>query len=216
MSIITRISGKNSNTCLLSFLFLVDISSRQIYHFLPFSFGSIWWQKLSHRTWVIVEHDGKWELFCSPKSLLIILPSTKQLHFMLMTISIGRPNSLMVYSCICKLTFWIVFAGMKLLTPITSDRSISSVEDWSFLPHKMAPGRRFWEPVSLHLNVSAGTETVICGYWVGPDIEDGWGFVNAFVNQILWFLKVVERFSMASFPLPFWMDLKHGKISIES
>ncbi|KAL6324090.1 hypothetical protein AAG906_006361 [Vitis piasezkii] len=75
--------------------------------------------------------------------------------------------------------------GMKLLTPITSDRSISSVEDWSFLPHKMAPGRRFWEPVSLHLNVSAGTETVICGYWVGPDIEDGWGFVNAFVNQIL-------------------------------
>ncbi|KAJ9681940.1 hypothetical protein PVL29_018029 [Vitis rotundifolia] len=72
--------------------------------------------------------------------------------------------------------------GMKLLIPITSDRSISSVEDWSFLPHKMAPGRRFWEPVSLHLNVSAGTQTVICGYWVGPDIEDGWGFVNAFVN----------------------------------
>ncbi|KAJ9681939.1 hypothetical protein PVL29_018029 [Vitis rotundifolia] len=69
--------------------------------------------------------------------------------------------------------------GMKLLIPITSDRSISSVEDWSFLPHKMAPGRRFWEPVSLHLNV-------------------------------------VERFSMASFPLPFWMDLKHGKISIEA
>ena len=76
---------------------------------------------------------------------------------------------------------------MNLLTPITSGRSISSVERWSRLPHERAPARRFWEPepVSFQLNVSAGTQSVICGYWVGPDIEDGWGFVNAFVNQIL-------------------------------
>lgn len=74
---------------------------------------------------------------------------------------------------------------MKLLTPIMSDTSISSLKSWSCLPCKIAPARQIWEPVSFHLNVSAGTQTVICGYWVGPDIEDGWGFVNAFVNQIL-------------------------------
>ncbi|KAL8242072.1 hypothetical protein R6Q59_012374 [Mikania micrantha] len=28
------------------------------------------------------------------------------------------------------------------------------------------------------------TPRVIFGFWVGPDIDDGWGFVEAFVNQI--------------------------------
>lgn len=68
---------------------------------------------------------------------------------------------------------------------ITTDRRISSVEAWSCLPQKMAYAIRFWEPVSFRLNVSAGKQTVICGYWVGPDVEDGWGYVDAFVNQIL-------------------------------
>ncbi|KAG0450663.1 hypothetical protein HPP92_026603 [Vanilla planifolia] len=24
---------------------------------------------------------------------------------------------------------------------------------------------------------------VLCGYWIGPDVEDGWGFVEAFVDR---------------------------------
>ncbi|KAF7138945.1 hypothetical protein RHSIM_Rhsim07G0185700 [Rhododendron simsii] len=33
-------------------------------------------------------------------------------------------------------------------------------------------------------NVSSSSPAVISGFWVGPDIEDGWGFVEAFINQI--------------------------------
>lgn len=28
---------------------------------------------------------------------------------------------------------------------------------------------------------------VITGYWVGPDIDDGWGFVEASIDQSSWF-----------------------------
>ncbi|XP_061338018.1 uncharacterized protein LOC133284899 [Gastrolobium bilobum] len=28
------------------------------------------------------------------------------------------------------------------------------------------------------------TEIVISGYWVGPDADDGWGFVEAVINQM--------------------------------
>ncbi|WOH14352.1 hypothetical protein DCAR_0933871 [Daucus carota subsp. sativus] len=38
--------------------------------------------------------------------------------------------------------------------------------------------------ISNHCNVSPKTYIVISGFWVGPDIEDGWGFIEAFVNQI--------------------------------
>lgn len=27
---------------------------------------------------------------------------------------------------------------------------------------------------------------VLSGYWVGPDLDDGWGYVEAFVNRIYW------------------------------
>ncbi|OAY44067.1 uncharacterized protein LOC110620642 [Manihot esculenta] len=34
------------------------------------------------------------------------------------------------------------------------------------------------------MNVSLCIHKIIVGYWVGPDIDDGWGYVEAFVNQI--------------------------------
>lgn len=30
----------------------------------------------------------------------------------------------------------------------------------------------------------AESSSMIIGYWVGPDVEDGWGFVEAAVNQV--------------------------------
>ncbi|KVI01748.1 hypothetical protein Ccrd_019972 [Cynara cardunculus var. scolymus] len=32
--------------------------------------------------------------------------------------------------------------------------------------------------------VCSSSPRVISGFWVGPDVEDGWGFVEAVVNQI--------------------------------
>ena len=43
--------------------------------------------------------------------------------------------------------------------------------------------RHFDEIVSCSLNVSPCTRTVIIGYWVGPDIDDGWGFVEASIDR---------------------------------
>ena len=34
------------------------------------------------------------------------------------------------------------------------------------------------------MNVSSCTQKLIVGYWVGPDIDDGWGFIEAIVDQI--------------------------------
>ncbi|KAG5244810.1 cyclin-H1 [Salix suchowensis] len=46
------------------------------------------------------------------------------------------------------------------------------------------PTTHFYELVSSCMHVSSCTHKIITGYWVGPDIEDGWGFVEGFVNQI--------------------------------
>ncbi|CAL5397330.1 unnamed protein product [Camellia sinensis] len=74
--------------------------------------------------------------------------------------------------------------AIKLLAPDCSYRGESSV-DRSCNHHIMKHCRHFYGSVSLHSNVSFSTQTVISGFWEGPDIEDGWGFVEAFVNQIV-------------------------------
>ncbi|BBH06550.1 hypothetical protein Prudu_018233, partial [Prunus dulcis] len=42
--------------------------------------------------------------------------------------------------------------------------------------------------VGLSSQPTSGTDScsymIISGYWVGPDIDDGWGYVEAFVNPI--------------------------------
>ncbi|KAL5068739.1 hypothetical protein RYX36_019626 [Vicia faba] len=37
---------------------------------------------------------------------------------------------------------------------------------------------------SYKVNVNYCTTVVISGYWVGPDVDDGWGFVEAVIDQI--------------------------------
>ncbi len=38
------------------------------------------------------------------------------------------------------------------------------------------------DPVSCSLDVSSCIERKISGYWVGPDIDDGWGFIEASIE----------------------------------
>lgn len=40
------------------------------------------------------------------------------------------------------------------------------------------------ETYSYNLDVDYCSEIVISGYWVGPDADDGWGFVEAVINQM--------------------------------
>ncbi|KAL2514841.1 hypothetical protein Fot_28812 [Forsythia ovata] len=48
----------------------------------------------------------------------------------------------------------------------------------------LAPTRRFCEPVMCHFVASSSAHMLISGFWMGPDIEDGWGFVEAFVHRM--------------------------------
>ncbi|XP_011092059.1 uncharacterized protein LOC105172366 isoform X2 [Sesamum indicum] len=47
-----------------------------------------------------------------------------------------------------------------------------------------APTRQCFEPFLSHYDVSCSDHLLISGFWIGPDIEDGWGFVEAFVHLI--------------------------------
>ncbi|XP_062084776.1 uncharacterized protein LOC133790942 [Humulus lupulus] len=72
-----------------------------------------------------------------------------------------------------------------------SDSTFSSIIEgissmnWSLRHHPLTLFRRHLELVSCHLNVDSCTQMIIIsGYWVGPDFDDGWGYVEAFVNPI--------------------------------
>ncbi|KAK6911560.1 hypothetical protein RJ641_023653 [Dillenia turbinata] len=48
-----------------------------------------------------------------------------------------------------------------------------------------ASWRHFSKHVCNDTNVGSSVNIVILtGYWIGPEIEDGWGFVEAIVNRI--------------------------------
>lgn len=48
----------------------------------------------------------------------------------------------------------------------------------------MSSARFLHESHSYKVNVNYCTTVVISGYWVGPDVDDGWGFVEAVIDQI--------------------------------
>ncbi|KAF4359412.1 hypothetical protein F8388_015769 [Cannabis sativa] len=74
-----------------------------------------------------------------------------------------------------------------------SDSTSSSITEgissmnWSLKYHPLIPYRRQWEVIPCHFNVDSCTQTqmiIISGYWVGPNFDDGWGYVEAFVNPV--------------------------------
>ncbi|KAJ6359756.1 hypothetical protein OIU77_003878 [Salix suchowensis] len=64
-----------------------------------------------------------------------------------------------------------------------SIRDILSVNQ-SFCGYLTTPTNLYYELVSSCIHVSSCTHKTITGYWVGPNIDDGCGFVEAFVYQI--------------------------------
>ncbi|KAJ6762719.1 hypothetical protein OIU79_023456 [Salix purpurea] len=64
-----------------------------------------------------------------------------------------------------------------------SIRDILSVNQ-SFCGYLTTPTNLYYELVSSCIHVSSCTHKTITGYWVGPNIDDGCGFVEAFIYQI--------------------------------
>ena len=57
--------------------------------------------------------------------------------------------------------------------------------NWSNRHSLLTSLRSPWEIVSCHMNVDYCIHRmIITGYWVGPDVDDGWGYVEAFVNPV--------------------------------
>ncbi|KAG6635804.1 hypothetical protein CIPAW_11G067900 [Carya illinoinensis] len=54
---------------------------------------------------------------------------------------------------------------------------------WSHHHHLVRPSRYVSEIASYPWNVGYCTHMLMASYWVGHDPNDGWGFVEASVNQ---------------------------------
>ncbi|KAL3516077.1 hypothetical protein ACH5RR_022979 [Cinchona calisaya] len=89
---------------------------------------------------------------------------------------LSKPRSFVQETCSRE------FTGGRILTPVTTNRGICAVNRSCI--HVMILARNICEPISHHFSVSSSALVIISGFWVGPDIEDGWGFVEAVVNRI--------------------------------
>lgn len=57
---------------------------------------------------------------------------------------------------------------------------------WGNHPNRSLPKRKISVSVMSFDTVNPHTRTTISGYWVGPDAEDGWGYVEAVVDRSVW------------------------------
>ncbi|KAK7277940.1 hypothetical protein RJT34_22960 [Clitoria ternatea] len=71
----------------------------------------------------------------------------------------------------------------KILGSCSSNKNILSVKGCC-LCCLMSSRRFLHETYSYNLDVDYSTEIIISGFWVGPDEDDGWGFVEAVIEQI--------------------------------
>ncbi|KAL1294141.1 uncharacterized protein LOC107617340 [Arachis ipaensis] len=78
---------------------------------------------------------------------------------------------------------YILFSAQKTLVACSSNRHILSVKG-RFQHCFMSCTRFIYESFSYNMNNVQCMEIFLCGYWVGPDDDDGWGFVEAVINQI--------------------------------
>lgn len=106
-----------------------------------------------------------------------------------------------------KLTVWITFAAAKPSASCRTNTGISSLNR-SCQDHLLIPSKPHFERMYCCLNVDSCSYMIISGYWVGPDIDDGWGYVEAFVNPITWaFFSIPLVFFSFSFWQPFMLLL---------
>lgn len=66
--------------------------------------------------------------------------------------------------------------------------------------------RHISSPATSWLTLKSGVhEVVISGYWMGPDIEDGWGYVEAVVYRTFWLLMKMCNILFLSQDIKFWI-----------
>ncbi|KAI4301781.1 hypothetical protein L6164_035028 [Bauhinia variegata] len=76
-----------------------------------------------------------------------------------------------------------VTTAQKVLCPCSSNKCIPSANR-SCLQSPLTFSRFLSLTSFRNLDVDYFSNRVISGYWVGPDIDDGWGFVEAVIDRI--------------------------------
>ncbi|CAL5208594.1 unnamed protein product [Lathyrus oleraceus] len=78
-----------------------------------------------------------------------------------------------------------VTSAQKIIGCNISNKCILFIEGRGSYQHcLMSSARVLYDRHSYKVNVNYCTMVVISGYWVGPDVDDGWGFVEAVIDQI--------------------------------
>ncbi|XP_058770461.1 uncharacterized protein LOC131644086 [Vicia villosa] len=78
-----------------------------------------------------------------------------------------------------------ISSAQNILGSSISNKHILFVEGrGSYQRCLMSSARFLHESHFYKVNVNYCTTVVISGYWVGPDVDDGWGFVEAVIDQI--------------------------------
>ncbi|KAL3728290.1 hypothetical protein ACJRO7_032959 [Eucalyptus globulus] len=72
----------------------------------------------------------------------------------------------------------------ELLMSLSSSRGVPSVNHWH-RDYSAIPSRNLGDAICCCFGVDSCTDRVIAGFWVGPDVDDGWGYVEAFITQTL-------------------------------
>ncbi|XP_056168581.1 uncharacterized protein LOC115694002 isoform X2 [Syzygium oleosum] len=72
----------------------------------------------------------------------------------------------------------------ELLASCSLSRGLRSVNQWH-RDHSAILSRNLGDAICCYFGVDSCTDRVIAGFWVGPDVDDGWGYVEAFINQTL-------------------------------
>ncbi|XP_022150791.1 uncharacterized protein LOC111018854 [Momordica charantia] len=71
----------------------------------------------------------------------------------------------------------ITGTASKLVLSCCSNKSLSM--KWRSSHPLRVTSRPFWGVVSF-----SSRNRVIVGYWIGPDVDDGWGYIEAFIDRI--------------------------------
>lgn len=126
-------------------------------------------------------------------------------------------STILLLLALFKLIVWITFAAAKPSASCRTNTGISSLNR-SCQDHLLTPSKPHFERMYCLINVDSCSYMIISGYWVGPDIDDGWGYVEAFVNPITWPFSSIP---LVFFPSPFGnrlcfcclalMDIKCGR-----
>jgi len=82
-----------------------------------------------------------------------------------------------------NLTVYTIFADQKTVGSSSLNKLTLSLKG-RCLRCLRSCTRFLHETNSYNLDVGYCTEIVISGYWVGPDADDGWGLVEAVINQM--------------------------------